>query len=248
MQNMVVVKATRDFFTSKFLFMSLAPFIVPIIILGSFFIYGSGEFITMLEDGARSGDFSFLDESVYPISAYILSFSVVQWLLIGIFAVIGTLGVVLLSLIIAVLTVGILTPKIVKTIKARNYTTIPAGVDHGFLKSLGNISKIFLKFLLFLLCTIPFLFVPFLNFVFFQVPFFYLFYNLMMYDMISTGISKDVEKVIKDNKIYLLTIMMLFFFLSVIPLLGLLLQVFFIVFLSHFILTKTAQNITEGNN
>jgi len=238
MQDIVAIKAIKDFFTSKLLFLSIAPFLIPVLILGSFFIYGGNEFITMLSNGAQSGNFSFIDESTYPISTYILSFSIIQWLLIGLFAVVGTLGVVLASLVISILTVGILTPKIVKIVRQRHYTYIHSSKEHSVLVSLGNISKIFFKFILFLLCTIPFLFIPFLNFLFFQVPFFYLFYKLMMYDMLSCGISEDTENIIKENKIYLFFMMVGFFFLSLIPFLGLFLQVFFITFLSHFVLSR----------
>lgn len=242
MNDIIFVKASRDFFSGKFLFISLAPLIVPIIILGTIFIYGGNEFLSVLQDGAKSGDFSFLDESAYPVSAYFLGFTVVQWLLIGALTVFGTFGVILLSLILAVLTVGLLTPVIVKSVKTKNYQEIPSGREHSVLVTLGNIVKIFAKFLLLFLCTLPFLFIPLLNFLFFQVPFFYLFYQLMIYDMISTGICSDVKEIIESNRLYLFVIMALFFFLSVIPLLGLLLQVFFIVYLSHFILSKSNQS------
>lgn len=239
---MIFVKATRDFFRKKFLFLSLAPLIVPLIILATIFIYSGSEFLSLLQEGAKSGDFSFLDENAYPVLAYLLGFSIVQWLLIGVFTIFGTFGVILISLILAVLTVGLLTPVIIKSVRKKHYQKIAPGNEHSVLVSLGNIGKIFAKFLLLFLCTLPFLFIPLLNFVFFQLPFFYLFYQLMMYDMVSTGICADVEDIIESNKLYLFGIIALFFFLSVIPFLGLLLQVFFIVYLSHFILSKSHQN------
>ena len=76
MHNSTLVKASKDFFTGKFLFLSLAPFIVPILILGAFFIYGSSEFFTLLQEGSSSGDYSYIDESAYPILTYLLGFAV----------------------------------------------------------------------------------------------------------------------------------------------------------------------------
>ena len=239
MKDTIIAKAVNDFFSGKFLFMSLAPFVVPVLVLGGFFIYGSSELITLLQDGASSGDFSYIDEKAYPTLTYILGFTVIHWLIMSLFVVFGTLGTVLLSLIIAVITVGLLTPAIVSSVRKKHYGHIEADKEHNLFFSLWTIIKIFMKFIFLFLCTLPFLLLPFVNFMIFQLPFFYLFYKLMMYDLISVGISSDVLKIMEENRLYLFVVMALFFFLSLIPLFGLLLQVFFVVYLSHFILSKS---------
>ncbi|RLA72801.1 MAG: hypothetical protein DRG78_23345 [Epsilonproteobacteria bacterium] len=247
MQDTVIAKTVKDFFTGKFLFMSLAPFVVPILVLGGFFIYGSSELITMLQDGASSGDFSYIDEKTYPTIAYILGFTVVHWLIMSLFVVFGTLGTVLLSLIIAVITVGLLTPVIVSSVRNRHYGHIESADGDSFLFSLWTIFKIFLKFIVLFLCTLPFLLLPFINFMIFQLPFFYLFYRLMTYDLLSTGVSKDAPKIMKENRVYLFVVMVIFFFLSLIPLFGLLLQVLFVIYLSHFILSKSNSTVYNSS-
>ena len=239
MHNATIVKASKDFFTGKFLFLSLAPFIVPILILGTFFVYGSSEFVTLLQEGSANGDYSYIDEKAYPILAYLLGFAVFHWLLMTLFVVLGTFGVVLLSLVIAVITVGLLTPYIVNAVRKKSYIHVKKSDGDEFLYVLWNISKIFMKFLLLFLCTLPFLLLPFINFFIFQLPFFYLFYRLMMYDLVSSGVCEDAQNIIKENRLYLFVVMGIFFFLSLIPLFGLLLQVFFVVYLSHFILNKS---------
>jgi len=247
MKDTVIAKAVNDFFSGKFLFMSLAPFVVPILVLGGFFIYGSSELITLLQEGASSGDFSYIDENTYPTLSYILGFTVVHWLIMSLFVVFGTLGTVLLSLIIAVITVGLLTPAIVSSVRKKHYGHIEAGSGDNFLSSLWTTLKIFMKFILLFLCTLPFLMLPFVNFMIFQLPFFYLFYKLMTYDLLSTGVSKDASKIMSENKIFLFVVIGLFFFLSLIPLFGLLLQVFFVVYLSHFILSKSTFSADKSN-
>ncbi len=62
---------------------------------------------------------------------------------------------------------------------------------------------------------------------------------MMMYDLISSGVCADAEYIIKENRLYLFIVMGFFFFFSLIPMFGLLLQVFFVVYLSHFILNKS---------
>jgi len=239
MHNSTIAKASKDFFTGKFLFLSLAPFVVPILFLGAFFIYGSSELSVFLEQGAVSGNYSYIDESAHPTLAYLLSFAVFHWLIMTLFVVFGTFGVVLLSLIIAVITVGLMTPYIVSLVRKNSYEHIKKADGDGFVFSLWIIVKIFMKFLLLFLCTLPFLLLPFINFFIFQLPFFYLFYRLMMYDLISSGICVDAEAIVRENRLYLFVVLGLFFFLSLIPLFGLLLQVFFVVYLSHFILNKS---------
>ncbi len=239
MHNATIVKASKDFFTGKFLFMSLAPFVVSVLLLGGFFLYGSSEFIDFLQQGAISGDYSHIDEAAHPIFAYLLGFAVFHWLLVTLFVVFGSLGVVLLSLVIAVLVVGFMTPIIVEAVRKKSYVHVAKVDNDGLFLSLWIVVKIFLKFTLLFLCTLPLLILPFVNFFIFQLPFFYLFYSLMMYDLVSSGVCKDAEQIIKENRIYLFIVMGIFFFLSLIPLFGLLLQVFFIVYLSHFILNKS---------
>ncbi len=239
MHNSTLGKATKDFFTGKFLFLSLAPFIAPILILGTFFVYGSSEFLALLQEGSLSGNYSYIDESAYPILTYLLGFTVFHWLIMTLFVLLGTFGIVLFSLVIAVITVGLLTPYIVGLVRKKSYLHVKRSDGDGFLFSLWSIFKIFMKFMLLLLCVLPFLLLPFVNFFIFQLPFFYLFYRLMMYDLVSSGVCKDVEQIIRENRLYLFVVMGIFFFLSLIPLFGLLLQVFFVVYLSHFILNKS---------
>ena len=247
MHNSTLVKASKDFFTGKFLFLSLAPFIVPILILGAFFIYGSSEFFTLLQEGSSSGDYSYIDESAYPILTYLLGFAVFHWLIMTLFVLLGTFSIVLLSLVIAVITVGLLTPYIVNAVRKKSYQNIESADEDSFLFSIWNTFIIFMKFILLLLCVLPLLLLPFVNFFIFQLPFFYLFYRLMMYDLISSGVCKDAESIIKENRLYLFVVMGIFFFLSLIPLFGLLLQVFFVVYLSHFILDKSKEIMLNRN-
>ncbi len=243
MRNSVLTKALQDFFSSKFLFLSLAPFIAPILVLGAFFIYGSGEFISLLQEGSASGDYSFIDETAHPTLAYLLGFTVFHWLLTTLFILFGTLGVVLLSLVIAVITVGFLTPYIVSLVRKNSYPHIKETDGDGIFFTLWSLFKIFMKFLVLFLCTLPFLAFPFINIFILKLPFFYLFYTLMMYDLLSSGVCEDVKQIMRKHRPYLLVVMAFFFFLSLIPLFGLLLQVFFIVYLSHFLLEKSKSDL-----
>lgn len=234
----MIMRALEDSVSPRFLLMALGPFFVPIVILGGFFIYGGNELFMLLENGAKEGDFSFLDESAHPTLAYLLSFAVIHWIIVALFALIGTFGVVLFSVIIAVITVGFMTPFIVKNVRKRHYKHVPAGKEESFLLTMWKMLKIVLLFLLLLLVALPMLLVPLLNVIALQIPFFYLFYKLMMVDIISTGVTQNAKMLAKQYKVELLLILLGFYFLALIPFLGLLLQVFFVTYLSHFFLSR----------
>jgi hypothetical protein len=239
MKEMILVKSLKDFGSRRFLFFSLAPFLIPIILLSTLFYFGGSEFSVLLIQGSESGDFSFLDETQHPILAFLLGFSVVHWIILTLLGVFGTLGVVLISLVIAMVIVGFLTPLIIKNVRQRHYPKIEPAKGDTLFKSLSNMAIIFLKFLAIFLICLPFLMLPFVSFFILNIPFFYLFYKFLLYDIISNGISKDAYTIVHEHKFYLLFVLVLFFTLSLIPFVGLFLQVFFVTYLSHFFLSKS---------
>lgn len=240
MQDILFIRAMKDFFSKKILFLSFAPFIIPVILLSTLFYMGGNEFATILIQGSQNGDFSFLDENAHPIFAFLLGLSVVHWLIITLIGVFGTLGVVLLSLVIAMIVVGFLTPIVIETIRKRHYPYVQAAKPDSTFKSLGIMGMILLKFLGIFLFCLPFLLLPFVSFFILNIPFFYLFYKFMLYDLLSCGISAEASKIMHENSLYLLVILLVFFSLSLIPFAGLFLQLFFVTYLSHFILSKSA--------
>ncbi len=239
MHNTTLVKASKDFFTQKFLFLSLAPFIIPMLIFSGLLIYGGGEFYSLLQEGSMSGDYSYIDAQSYPTLTYLLSFAVVHWLVMTLFVLFGSFGVVLFSLVVAVITVGFMTPYIVEKVRVKSYANVNKAEGESLLFSFWTTIKIFMKFMLILLCTLPFLLLPFVNFLILQLPFFYLFHQLMLHDLLSSGVCDDASEIIEKNRAYLFVVLGIFFLASLVPLVGLLFQVFFIVYLSHFILNKS---------
>jgi hypothetical protein len=239
MQDIILFRAIKDFFSKKILFLSFAPFLIPVILLSFIFYAGGNEIANMLIQGSQNGDFSFLDENTHPIFAFLLGLSVVHWLIITLMGVFGTLGVILLSLLIAMVVVGFLTPVIIQTVRKRHYPSVKAVKPDSTLKSLGIIGMIILKFLGIFLFCLPFLLLPFVSFFILNIPFFYLFYKFMLYDLLSCGISYDASRVLHENSLYLFSVLVLFFFISLIPFIGLFFQLFFVTYLSHFILSKS---------
>lgn len=238
MKETILVKSLKDQLSKRFLFLSLAPFIIPMILFSALAMLGGNEFVLILEEGSSTGDFSFLDESEYPIIAWLLGFGVVHWILIALLTILGTFGVILLSLVAALIVVGFLTPIIIKSVRKRHYPDVHKAKSDNIFKTLSTIAWIFLKFIGIFLFCLPFLILPFVSLFILNIPFFYLFYHLLVYDVVSNGICEDAYEIVRKNKTYIFIVMLGFFTLSLIPFMGLLLQVFFVTYLAHFIFSK----------
>ncbi|EAC1917758.1 hypothetical protein FV904_07030, partial [Campylobacter coli] len=95
--------------------------------------------------------------------------------------------------------------------------------------------KIFLKFIgIFLLCTLA-LFLPFINLFVYYLAFYYLFHKLLMLDITSSVLDKENFKIFnaQASTFEFKFSTLCFYLLSSIPLLGIFLQVFFVIFLTH---------------
>lgn len=237
--------ALRDFLTPKFLLLSTLPLILSVIVLGFIMILGGREIYDALNAGAVSGDFSFLDEERFPTTAKILSFSVTKWIISALFYVAGSFLVLMLSVFIALIVAGFLTPVIASEINKRHYQNAQiSGISTtGSLKLIG---VVLLKFTAVLLISLPFLFVPVLNLFVIQVPFFYLYYSLLFIDVGSSTLSKPkFELFWMDGGGYEFKFTaLIFYLLCLIPLVGLFLQIFFVIYFSHFFFQKERLSLT----
>ncbi|EOH4728558.1 EI24 domain-containing protein [Campylobacter jejuni] len=142
--------------------------------------------------------------------------------------------VVFASVFLALFITSFLTPFIAKEINQKyyNYDNIN---EVSTLKTIFEIFKIFIKFIgIFLLCTLA-LFLPFINIFVYYLAFYYLFHKLLMIDVTSTILDKESFKNFHSDfsPLEFKFSTLCFYLLSSVPLLGLFLQVFFVIFLTH---------------
>ncbi|WP_228568545.1 EI24 domain-containing protein [Campylobacter sputorum] len=229
----------REFLTKKFILLSTLPLIVSVLILGGFLIFGGIEFFSMLNDGAKSGDFSFIDEAQYPLLTSILAFALTKWLIIAIFYMIGVFFVVIISVVIALIVAGFLTPIVTNHLNQKYYH-YHRFEEISFLKSLKLMMIVLLKVCLFLLISIPFLFIPLINLIVVNIPFFYLYYKFMLLDVGSNALNKNDFEILwlRDGGNDFKLSCLVFYIVSLVPFLGLFLQLFFVIFLSNLIYKK----------
>lgn len=224
-------RSLKDYISPKFLSLSFATLIIPLLILGSLLVIGGGEIFDALSAGATSGDFSFIDASEHPFLVALLRFGVVKWIIATLFYTVGGLFAVLLSLVIAMIVLGFLTPMVVSTLHKKHYQEI--GLLHPMKSTtvFRMMGMTFLKFFVLFIVCLPFLFIPYII----NIPFFYLFYKLMIIDVGSNIMDYENFKAFEKkwfSKLILLSAA--FFFLSLIPVIGIFLQLFFATYFAHF--------------
>lgn len=224
----------KDFLSKKFLTLSFLPLIISIFILGCFLFFGANELYNALKEGASSGDFSFLDEDRFPLIAKILSYKITIWIITALFYMTGSFLVLMISVFIALIVAGFLTPVISQEINKRHYQT-PLNSEVSMIRSLKLMAVEIFKFLGILIITLPFLFVPIVNLFVINIPFFYIYYKFLLIDVASSSLSSEkFELFYKKGGGYLfITATFCFYLISLIPLVGLFLQLFFIIYLTH---------------
>ena len=233
----------KDFFTAKFIALSILPLCLSIICLGWLSIWGGGEIFDVLSEGARSGNYSFIDTNS-TLSSYairILSFSATKWIVSILFYILSTFLTIIVSIVIALIVAGFLTPVVTKEINKRHYNYV--------LKSEVSTARVLkvmmieiMKFFGILLICLPLLFVPFVNFFIINVPFFYIYYKLLLIDVCSNTLDSDKFELalLEGGGIKFMAFTLLFYLVSLVPLVGLFFQLYFVIVLSHLFFEKEA--------
>ncbi|TKX28382.1 EI24 domain-containing protein [Campylobacter estrildidarum] len=216
----------QDFFSFKFLKFSFIPLICSIIFIGILVIFG----FSFLLDYFHSL-FSVSEDSFW---AWLYAFHFVQILITIISFLFSGFIVVFASVFLALFITSFLTPFIVKEINQKYYHYEKTDEISTF-RVFFEIFKIFIKFsLFFILCTLA-LFLPFVNLFVYYFVFYYLFHKLLILDITSSVLDQQNFKSFnaKFSPFEFKFSTLCFYLLSSVPLLGLFLQVFFVIFLTH---------------
>lgn len=220
-----------DFFTQAFLKFSLLPLAFSVFVFLILGFFGFNYLIDFFNDFFSASDVSAL--------AWLYSLAVVQ-IIVAILSFLSTfLAVVFGSVFLSLVITGFLTPFIVSSINQKYYHYEPKK-SVSFIKSLVCMLFAFLKFIFFLLCAFILWFFPFVNLFVFFLVFYYLFHQILMIDVASSVLDKEKFKDFahKFSPLEFKFATLCFYLLSCVPLLGVFLQVFFVIFLSHLFYQK----------
>ncbi|HIC3494527.1 TPA: EI24 domain-containing protein [Campylobacter coli] len=218
--------AIKDFFTLQFLKFALIPLVFSFILMVFLAVFGFSALLNYFNSLFSVGEDSFW--------AWFYTLHFVQILITIISFLFSGFIVVFASVFLALFITSFLTPFIAKEINQKYYHYDNIN-EVSTLKTIFEIFKIFLKFIgIFLLCTLA-LFLPFINLFVYYLAFYYLFHKLLMLDITSSVLDKENFKIFnaQASTFEFKFSTLCFYLLSSIPLLGIFLQVFFVIFLTH---------------
>lgn len=218
--------AIKDFFTLQFLKFALIPLVFSFILMVFLAVFGFSALLNYFNSLFSVGEDSFW--------AWFYALHFVQILITLISVLFSGFVIIFASVFLALFITSFLTPFIAKEINQKYYHYDNIN-EVSTLKTIFEIFKIFIKFIgIFLLCTLA-LFLPFINIFVYYLAFYYLFHKLLMIDVTSTILDKESFKNFYSDfsPLEFKFSTLCFYLLSSVPFLGLFLQVFFMIFLTH---------------
>ncbi len=230
----------RDFFTLEFLKYSLVPLAVSFIVLGILAFFG---FSFLLEY------FNTLFGEGNAFLAWLYSFAFMHFILGMVSFLLTSFIFVFGSVFLALFITSFLTPHIAQKINQKYY-------HHELKDKVSTLRMLFcmlgvlVKFLIFFILGVFLLFVPFINLFVYYVVFYYLFHKFLILDVASSVLHKQEFEDFNSRSCALeFKFSTLCFYLSSsVPFLGLLLQVFFVIFLTHLFYQKALALNPEVSN
>jgi len=234
-------RALADLFTPRFLLLSLLPLLVLVPLAVMALVSLTGDATAVWREGGGDGGWLADWIATWPWVGGLAEVGWVRGLLGLVAAVAGWLLALLAGLFLGVAVVGLLTPAVVAEVARRHYPdrVLPRGSGiGGYLRFL---LRTLVVFLLLGLLVLPLLFVPGINLLALNLPFYYWFHRLLSWDVLDAACSAGTRDAFLGSvRAGLLARTALLYPLSLLPLVGLLLQVFFVLVLAHYALRRLA--------
>lgn len=228
----ILALSLKDFFTKSFLKFAFVPLFFSFVLFAVLGYFG----FTFLLDFFES---IFIGDQDSSWLAWFYSFAFVK-IIVGILSFLSTSFIIVFaSVFMAIFILSFLSPYISKEINAKYYHH-ELKDEVSFFEILLKSLWIILKFIFFFICASVLLLVPFINLFIYYVLVYYLFHKLLILDVASSMLNKTEFKEFyaKTSPLEFKFSTLCFYLLSSVPLLGLFLQVFYIIFLSHLFYQK----------
>ncbi len=244
LEGEVIGLSIKDFFTKPMLKIALLPLVFTIIIMMIFFYSAAGygfESLQIFIEQSQNGQDAVIDEEapfyfvwIMYILAFLFKYSITSWLVGFLLYAIGTIFIMMFSVLLTIVIIGFLTPMILKVLHKRHYSDIKINGFGSLLSPLFVALKSALIMIVLFIVFIPLYFIPLINIIAINFPLYYFFHKLLTYDVASTILTEEEYKLIHDKKANAFRFRTLFLYLlSLIPSLMLFSAVFFIIYLGH---------------
>ena len=207
-QNIFML-SVKDFLSAQMLKYALMPFIISMIIMYAFFFYLASVGIdalgsmdvqttqTTIENGVPHTETLEAQLEGTAIIKFLMSHAITSWIATFLIYAIGGFMTLYVSIIIAVLVIGFLTPFVLKELQKRHYPDVEMiGYSNAITGTLVVIKWALIMVLLFFL-FIPLYFIPLVNIVAFNFPLYYFFHKVMTFDIASNITTEEENHTMK---------------------------------------------------
>lgn len=246
-------QSIKDFLTKDMLKLAALPFIFTLILMFVLFFTFYGVLIqhigifdiqstqTIIQNGVPHTENISAEFDGSTILNFITTHIIASWMASFLLFFVGMIFTLYLSVFVAILAIGFLTPTILKKIHNEHYPEVEMIGYSNLFEALFMLVKYLFLMILFFLVLIPLYFIPIINIIAFNLPLYYFFHKMMLYD-VSSNISTEKEfKQIsffsaKSLRFKTLTL----YLISLIPFAIFFGAVFFVIYLGHsyFIATR----------
>jgi len=245
-ENNTLILSIKDFFTASMLKYSLLPFIMSMIILYALFFYIAGVGLdqlgpvdvsttqTSVENGIPHTDSFEATLEGTALVKFLMSSAITSWIATFLVYTVGSFLVLYLSIFVALIVVGLLTPLVLKELQRRHYSDVEMIGYSNILEALWLTVKWAFIMLVLFIVFVPLYFIPLVNIIAFNLPLYYFFHKMMTYDISSTICTKEEAKRIKYFNSGTLRLKTLVLYLtSLIPFVVFFGAIFYVIYLGH---------------
>jgi len=258
-ENSILLLSIKDLFTGKMIKYSLLPFILSMIVLYVLFFVVAGIGLDSLgsmhvestsvsiENGIPHTDsFSATLEGTALIQ-WLMSHAITSWIATFLVYTVGSFFTLYLSIFVALIIVGFLTPLILKELQQRHYSDVEMIGHSNLFESLFLTIKWAVTMLIMFIAFVPLYFIPIVNIIAFNFPLYYFFHKMITYDVSSTICTKEEAMKIKFFHATALRLKTLgLYLLSLIPFVIFFASVFYIIYLGHSYFLETRKLRSEA--
>jgi len=226
----ILSQSIKDFLTPKMLKYAILPFIITIIFMYLIFFIIAGLGIeqlslinvessqTYVENGIPHTETIITKLQGLDVMQFLMSYAVTSWIASFLIYAIGGFLTIYVSIFVAVIIIGFLTPTVMRELQRRHYPELEIKGHSNLFSMLFLIIKWILVMLLLFVVLIPFYFIPLVNIIAFNLPLYYFFHKMITYDVSSTICTSEEDKKIRyfsANSIRLKTLVL--YLISLIP-------------------------------
>ena len=259
-QSNSLILSIKDLFTLKMIKYSILPFVLSMLVLYMLFFVLAGMSLdslgsmniestqTTLQNGVPHTDsFSATLEGT-SIIQFLMSHAITSWIATFLVYTVGSFLTLYLSIFIALIIVGFLTPTILKEIQRRHYNDVEIVGHSNIVEALLLTLKWAITMLVMFIVFVPLYFIPLVNIIAFNLPLYYFFHKIMTYDVSSTICTKDEAMKIKFFNATTIRLKTLgLYLISLIPFVVFFASVFYIIYLGHSYFLETKKLREEQN-